>query len=742
LGISLTACSASAGKYKAGKYTGEGMGNNGTIKVEVEFTSNKIKSVAVKEQKETEGIGDKAIDAIPDEIVSKQSADVDAVSGATHTSQGIMDAVKDTIKQASTSSSSAASSELKNGSYTASKQGMNDAVEVSVEFADNAIKSVNVTKNSETPGIGGQLKDKDGNVMTSGGLSPVDEIPQDIVKQQSLNVDSVTGATVTSNAIKSAVEDCIGQAGGDADAWKKDTAYDGNKDGASDVVVIGGGGAGLAAAIDAAQNGKSVRIIEKNGEVGGDTLVCGAIYNTPDQALQSKVTMTDAVKTTIEKALSETPVSAEHQALQAEVQAQWDEYKASGRTDLFDTKEWYALQTWINGDKVGNLNLVKTLCYNSYDGLNWIEKMGMEFSDTIGQGAGSLWQRTHTSKMQMGTGFISVYDDQLTKYKDQITVNTESTAETLVQDSSGKVTGVICKNNKSGNEFTVSAKDGVILSTGGFAANPDMVQKYNTSGKWDDLSKVATTNRYTCSQGDGIAMAEGIGASLTDMDQIQLLYLGNTKDGQLTKYPPRDVNGTDQIIFVNKNGERFVNEGDRRDVICLSVLKQPDSMFYMLESGDGDKYKDITDPNWRSADGFTFQYLIDNGYIVYDDTLEGLAGKLGMDANTLQKTVDTFNTSVDSGTDTFGRTLFSTKLTKGPWVATARQACVHHTMGGVTIDTSAHVLDENGKTINGLYAAGEVTGGIHGANRLGGNAVVDTVVFGKQAADTLLTDTK
>lgn len=275
-----------------------------------------------------------------------------------------------------------------------------------------------------------------------------------------------------------------------------------------------------------------------------------------------------------------------------------------------------------------------------------------------------------------------------------------------------------------------------------FAANSKMVQEYNISGKWDDLSKVATTNRYSCSQGDGITMATGVGASLTDMDQIQLLYLGNTKDGQLTKYPPRDVNGTDQIIFINKNGERFVNEGDRRDVICLGVLAQPDAMFYMLESGDGDKYKDITDPEWRSADGFTFQYLVDNGYIVYDDTLEGLAGKLGMDAATLQKTVDTFNASVDSGTDEFGRTLFSTKLENGPWVATPRQACVHHTMGGVTIDTEAHVLDESGNVISGLYAAGEVTGGIHGANRLGGNAVVDTVVFGKLAADTLLADSK
>ena len=237
-------------------------------------------------------------------------------------------------------------------------------------------------------------------------------------------------------------------------------------------------------------------------------------------------------------------------------------------------------------------------------------------------------------------------------------------------------------------------------------------------------------------------MAAEIGPSLTDMEQIQLLYLGNTKDGQLTKYPPRDVNGTDQIIFINNQGERFVREDGRRDEICLGVLAQPDAMFYMLESGDGAGYVDINDPDWRSADGFTLQYLEDNGYIFVADTLEEMAEKIGCDPKTLQATVDTFNGCVDGNADEFGRTLFSTKLENGPWVATARQACVHHTMGGVTIDTEAHVLDESGNPIQGLYAAGEITGGIHGANRLGGNAVVDTVVFGRTAGEQVVADNK
>lgn len=629
---------------------------------------------------------------------------------------------------------------MKAGTYTASTQGMNDKVEVSVEVSEDAIISVDVTKESETPGIGGPLKNAAGEELYEGGKTPVTLIPEQIVEYQTLNVDAVTGATITSAAVKKAVEDCLTQAGANLDDWQAEVPAEAQADQSADVVVVGGGGAGLAAAISAAEGGASVVVVEKNGSVGGDTLVCGAIYNTPNEALQSKVTMTDAVKATIESALAEEPVDEAHAALQKEVQAQWDEYKASGRTDLFDTKEWYALQTWINGDKVADLDLVKTLCYDSYDGLEWIESLGMEFSDVIGQGAGALWQRTHTSTMQMGTGFMSTYVEKIAE-NDKITILTSSTAEKLVQDADGRVVGVVCKD-KAGNEFTVDAGMGVVLATGGFAANSKMVQEYNTSGKWNDLSKVMTTNRFSSSQGDGITMALEAGAGLTDMEQIQLLYLGNVKDGQLTKYPPRDVNGTDQIIFINKEGERFVREDGRRDEICLAVMGQTDSMFYMLESADGPGYVDITDPDWRSADGFTFDYLEENGYILVADTLDEMAEKLGCDADTLKATVDNFNASVDGAADEFGRTLYTTKLENGPWVATARQACIHHTMGGVSIDTEARVLDESGAPVAGLYAAGEVTGGIHGANRLGGNAVVDTVVFGKLAGETVIADAK
>ena len=634
-------------------------------------------------------------------------------------------------------------SAVADGTYTASAQAMNDLLEVTVTIADGKIADVVVAPNSETPGIGGQLLDKTGAVADSIGKAPVDRLPEEIVANNSTAVDMVTGATITSAVLISLVEDCIKQAGGNPADFRTPIDYPAYTDADADVVVVGGGGAGLVAAIAAAQQGKKVVILEKNGECGGDTLVCGAIYNCPDADMQSKVEMTDAVKSTIEKALEATSDDLDTQkaleAMQAPVREQWDEYKASGRTDLFDTKEWYALQTWINGDMVADPELVKVLTYNAFEGLEWLEDLGMEFYGEISQGAGSLWQRTHTSKMAMGTGMISTYATALVDLADKITLCNEATATDLVVED-GRVVGVVATDNHNGTSFTVSCADGAVISTGGFSANAKMVQDNNDTGKWPDLSNTSTTNRFSCSQGDGITMASAAGCSLTDMDQIQLLYLGNVVNGQITKYPPRNANGTDQLIFINKNGERFVQEDGRRDKICLGVLDQPEQYFYLLESGDGSLYADIHDPAWRSADGFTFDYLSDNGYIVWDETLDGLAAKLDMDPATLQATVDAFNEAVESGSDEFGRTLFSCKLENGPWVATPRQVCIHHTMGGLTIDTAGHVMSAEGGKIDGLYAAGEVTGGIHGGNRLGGNAVVDTVVFGKLAADSLVAD--
>lgn len=648
-------------------------------------------------------------------------------------------------------------------------QGYNGLIEVEVVVDDDVIKEVNVIRENETPGIGGPLKNKNGEILSVGGESPIVLVPQLIVDNQSINIDAVSGATATSYGLLHAVSAALIEGNYRVDAvsaateivtddykpqdvdlsesekalldkWLIKANYPTNTtDLTSDVVVIGGGGAGLAAAISASENGAKVIVIEKNGEVGGDTLVCGAIYNAPNEELQKEIKANDIKLKVVEAAISEKPVSDEHKELIDIVRNQLMEYKESGSTELFDSKEWYALQTFNGGDKKANLQLVKALCYNSYDCLNWIKNIGVEFYDYISQGAGSLWERTHTNKKPMGTGFISNYLDKI-KEDNNIKILTNVKAIGIDRDENGKVNVVRCED-KYGNAFSVNANKGVVVATGGFSANSTLLDSYGKEGTWKDidLSTLPTTNRKTVSNGDGIIMVEDLNADIVDMSEIQLLYLGNMQNGELTKYPPRCVNGTDQIIFVNKEGKRFTNEGGRRDDICKAILNEPDKMFYIIESGDGDKYIDIYSDEFKSADGFSLDYLIENEYIYVGDTLEELASKINVDVNLLKATIDDFNECVDGKTDQYGRTLFSTKIEKGPYIATPRQVSVHHTMGGIKIDDSARVIDENGDIIKGLYAAGEVTGGIHGGNRLGGNAVVDTVVFGKIAGENAAT---
>lgn len=594
--------------------------------------------------------------------------------------------------------------------------GIGGEIKLNVTVEDGKITAIEVVSHNETPGISDPA---------FAAILPA------IIDNQSLAVDAVAGATLTSNGLLAAVEAAAAAAGLDVEALKAAEVKAAEETYATeltaDVVVVGAGGAGLAAATAATQNGASVLVIEKMGTVGGNSIICGGIYNSPNANLQASVEMSDSVKSLVETALAEAPVSDEHAELIAAVKADYEAWQAAGSVGLFDSANWYALQTWNGGDKVGRLPLVKVLANNAYPGLEWLQGLGMTFSDKIGQGAGSLYQRTHSSLDSMGTGYIKVFMEAIGE--ENVLVNTKG--EALVQDETGRVVGVKA-TNPDGTELNITANKGVIIATGGFSANVEMRQQYNTSGKWPVLGENVMTTNAAGITGDGIAMAAAIGANLVDMEQIQLLYLGNPFNGGMTYYTPRDLSGTDQIIFINKEGKRFVQEDGRRDVICCALINQTDGLMYILESGDGN----AVDPDeLLTGDGHKARDAEAQGYLLIADTLEEMAEKIGCDAETLKATVASFNEAVKAGEDEFGRKLYSTELTKGPWIACARVACVHHTMGGIEVNTNTEVLDANGNVIPGLYAAGEVTGGLHGANRLGGNAIVDFVVFGKLAGE-------
>ena len=605
------------------------------------------------------------------------------------------------------------------GVYHGSSFGRNGNIDVDVTIEGGAIADVTVTSHTETDNI---------------GTVAVAQMPQKIVEARSIAVDGLSGATFTSNGILRAVENALTDAGIDAEAFKvaQDKVTGASYEVEADVVVIGGGGAGLAAAVSALQSGaQRVVVVEKTDILGGDTNVNGGIYNTPDAELQDQVEMTDGQKSLIEAAIAQEPVSEEHAALIEAVKADWDAYLQSGNTGIFDSANWFALQTWNGGDKVAKLDLVKNLADNAYAGLDWLKSLGQEFKPTISQGPGSLFPRTHDTPSGIGAEFINTYIKYLGEnYVDQVQYYMGVTAEEL--ELTDGVCNTVKGTDKDGNTYTFTAKGGVVLATGGFAGNVEMRVEYCQSEKWPDLGVNVGCTGVASDTGDGILMARAIGANLVDMDQIQLLHTCSPKYGT-TEDNSDKGKSVDSIIFVNKAGERFVAEDERRDTICLAVLQQEDALFYTLESYDG--YGDKTLDELHSNNFVSYTDEIARGNMFIGDTIEDLAEAMGADPEKLRASIEGYNASVDAGasTDEFGRKTFINKLENGPFIAVPRKPSAHHTMGGVEINVNTEVLDTEGNAIPGLYAAGEVTGGIHGGNRLGGNAIVDTVVNGKMA---------
>lgn len=604
------------------------------------------------------------------------------------------------------------------GTYTKTVNGLMGAMTLEMTVTADKIESLAVTGHVETPGIGGYA---------------AQVIPQSIVDAQTCKVDAVAGATVTSRAIMKAAEAMLTDAGADMAKYAAEQEKPAVKDEelTADVVVVGGGGAGLAAAVAAANKGASVILIEKMGFLGGNSIVSGGIYNCPDPELQDKAEVSGDPNALVESAIAEAPVNDEHKALIEAVKNDFEAFKKTDKT-LFDSANWFALQTWNGGDKVANLDMVKTLTANAFDGLNWLKSMGAEFEPVISHGAGSLYPRTHQAVKPNGMSYIDAFTSALTKQdKYACLMNTEG--KSLIMDG-GRVVGVNAEK-RDGSKIVLHANKGVILATGGFAGNVALREQYCQSEKWPYLGAKLPTSNVAGVTGDGIFMAQEAGANLVNMEQIQLLHMCNPKTGATY-----DINRTySNAIFVNKNGERFVREDGRRDDMSKAIIAQPDSIMYMLLSADS-----IPDPATSiTLGGQTIQYLVENkvsGY-VKADTIEDMAKILDMPADALKATVEKYNASVDSAAaDEFGRVSYGNKLMTPPFYAYPRSPAAHHTMGGVDVDTACHALNKDGNVIPGLYCAGEITGNLHGGNRLGGNAIVDFTVFGRIAGESVVND--
>lgn len=697
--------------YAPGEYTTSATGFGGTIDVSVTVDENGAFTVSAVGEKETANVGGRAIEELTAAIEAAQSADVEVVTGATISSNALLTAVKDALAQAAGEKAEAAQSvAFVPGTYEAVQYGNNDYLHVQVTFDESHIVSVEVPQHSETQFMGAEA---------------IKRISKDIVDYQTLNVDSISGATITSNALKQAVTDCMKQAGADPALLQAAVPPKGEKKAEvtvenADVIVVGSGGAGLAAAVTAAEAGKSVIVLEKMPIIGGNTLRCASAYNSADPERQAKLEMTAVLKQTVEKAISEEPANEDHAQLMADVKAKYEEYLASGKTSLFDCPEWHALQTYNGGDKVGDVKLIRKYAENTLDSLNWMIELGMPVTDKVSQGAGALWQRTHQVTAPAGTGMINPLYNKCVELN--VPIVTSMKAESLlVQD--GKVIGVNA-TDEFGSEYQYMAASGVILATGGYSNNKEMRQESNPALTPDMVS----TNQPGAT-GDGIIMAVAIGAGTTGMNYVQVYPLATPVTGAL-QGRARKMSGLDDVIDVNKEGLRFVNEDARRDDFVAAIKKQTDGLVYDIN--------DSTIVDETNSFSENVETLVALGRIYKADTLTELAAQLGMPEGNLEKTVAEYNEMVAKKEDPeFGRKLFDRPIEVGPFYATPRAPSIHHTMGGLTINTDAQVLDVNGNVIEGLYAAGEVTGGIHGSNRLGGNATADAITFGRIAGESV-----
>lgn len=529
---------------------------------------------------------------------------------------------------------------------------------IDAEISENKITDIQVKKSEES----GFTK------------KAVTTITETVIATQSLDVDDVAGATSTSRGLKAAIADAVKKSGAKLKKVETTKVTDATiqRSNETDVVVIGGGGAGITAAIAAHEKGAKVILIEKTSMLGGNTNYATGGINAAD--------------TKIQKALG-----------------------------IKDSPELYFADTMKGGKQKNNKDLVKVLTTNSSGIIDWLVERGVDLSEVSISGGQSV-KRIHRPTGGVAVGPVIVEGLSKILEKDKIDVRYSEEVTEILKEKN-RVTGVKVKT--SNGEYSIKAK-AVVIATGGFGANPEMVEKYNPK-----LKGFGTTNSPAIT-GEGIRMVEAAGGDLVDMVEIQTHpTVVHNKQVMITE----SVRG-EGAILVNRDGKRFINELETRDVVSKAVLDQKGASAFIL-------FNDGVRNNLKAADGY-----VKKGFAV-EGTLAEIAEKAGINADELEKTVSNYNELVNTQNDTeFGRKNMARALDGSKYYAIEISPAIHHTMGGVRINTNAEVLGKNGKAIRGLYAAGEVTGGVHGANRIGGNAVTDITVFGKIAGENAATFTK
>lgn len=592
------------------------------------------------------------------------------------------------------------------GTYTETVEGMYEGMVVEVTLSEKEIEKVEVIEHSETQGVSD---------------AALEQIPEKIVEAQSVSVDTISGATYTSEGIITAVRKAIEEAGGKvaefelsetseaAAATTERPGYGATDlpdewDMSYDVVVIGGGFAGLAATHTAAENGASVVLVEKMPFVGGNSQINGGVY-----------------------ASYTSPVAAKFQE-KLDVPA--------------DTAEQHIEDTIKGGDYLSDRALVENFVYGAPYYMEILLENGLELRESLTRPGGHYGYRTYTTLSGSGSDIVQVQKKIVDETDATIMTDTEMTRIYRETEGEGRVVGIRVQTEEGVKN--IEATQAVILCTGGFSGNVEMRSRYVPT-----LTASIPTTNHVGATGEGIKIAQAIGADTLHMSYIQLYPFANPNNGVLDPYAVIPFSGPSAgVVYVDKNGERYVNEGERRDVCSRAAQETggPSTFTIMGEKivREGGFISETQLKSGIEADRiFKAETLEDLVAIINDHTYQGET--INMSAETLEETIETHNEYVARGEDPdFGKVIdkgIMMKIEHGPYYAIPQWPSVHHTMGGLKITPRTEVQDIWGETIPGLFAAGEVVGGIHGTNRLGSNAVVDCVSHGVIAGQFAVTGT-
>lgn len=553
----------------------------------------------------------------------------------------------------------------KSGTFEGVGNGKHGEIKVAVTIENAKISKIDVLEQDENKVLSEPVYSK---------------LSETIISGNSSEVDTISGATATSDGYIAAVKDAISKSGialATVTSAKKDKKEIPTEQ-TFDVVVVGSGGAGFSAAIEAANSGKKVAILEKLPAVGGNTLISGGEMNAPGNWVQKNLGITG------------------------------------------DSVEAYYEDTMKGGDYVGDPHLVKIMAERALESAEWLKNdIHVEFIDNqLFQFGGHSFKRALIPVGHTGAELVTKLKKKADELNIPVFLNVK--ADTLLKNSEDRITGVTATDSNN-NKLTFNATQGVILTTGGFGSNVEMRKKYNSEydERYQSTDSVGTT-------GDGIVMAETVGAAVTNMDSIQTYPIANPKTGMISLLADTRFDGA---ILVNQEGNRFVEELERRDVISKAILAQTGGYTYQIWNDDIDAISKTKEHHKAEYDE-----LIREKLLVKADTIDEAADFFGIDKTALKATIDRVNTFAKEGEDKdFHHRGGLVSLENGPYYIEKAVPSVHHTMGGVVINDKTQVMNTNGQPIPGLYAAGELTGVIQGKNRLGGNAIADIITFGRIA---------